>query len=379
MNTSNLTQRRLLIAVVFFINVAMQGMAQLILKVPKWEKFVKITTEGVNLRKAPSTSSPKLLSQYEYGDNTMADDEAFYWGTSGGYTVHFNIGDIFPVLRETDEWYCLYFPDMWCERYINSKEVYIMKKFCTQVFPVDFDDEDMDFTEMETVLGSDGLLIGTYYFGSASREPFARFGHKVGKYIVTADYGDAGLDYALTCCEGEGYPDVIFDINKVKNNDVLAFLHKNKVASSVYDVWVRFPDCWRQFGVDASLYPTESYTFAENLPVAPKPNVDNGPVFDAVDEPAQFPGDVYAFLSRNIQYPVACQRQGIQGRVLVQFVINTNGSITEVKTLRSPDSQLTEEAERVVKLMPRWRPARKGNKPVRMRYTLPIMFRLPSK
>lgn len=376
MNTSKLTQRQLLIAVVFLVNVAMQGMAQLTLKVPKWEKFVKITTEGVNLRKAPNSSSPKLLSQYEYGDNTLGDAEAYYWGTSGGYTVHLNKGDIFPVLHETSEWYCLYFPDIWYERYIASKEVYIMKKFCTQVFPVDIDNEHMGFTGMEQVPSSDGLLIGTYYFGSASREPFVRFGHKVGKYIVAADYGDAGYDYALTCCEGETYLEMIFDINKVKNNDVLTFLHKNKVASSVYDVWVRFPDCCRQFVVDASLYPTESYTFAENLPVAPKPNTDNGPVYDFVDEPAKFPGDVYAFLSQNIKYPVECQRQGIQGRVLVQFVINTNGSITEVKTMRSPDSKLTEEAERVVKMMPRWNPARKGNKTVRMRCTLPIMFRL---
>lgn len=375
MNTSKLTQRRLLMAVVFLINVAMQGMAQLTLKVPKWEKFVKITTEGVNLRKAPNSSSPKLISQYEYDSN--GDSEAYYWGTNGGYTVHFNQGDIFPVLRETGEWYCLYFPDMWCERYIASKEVYIMKKFCTQVFPLDFDDEDMGFTEMQPVPGSDGLLIGTYYFGSPSRRPFVRIGHKVGKYIIGADYEDAGLDFAMQyTTEGDGPLDLYFDINKVKNNDVLTFLHKNKVASSVYDVWVRFPDCCRQFGVDASLYPTESYTFAENLPVAPKPNADNGPVYDFVDEPAKFPGDVYAFLSQNIKYPVECQRQGIQGRVLVQFVINTNGSITEVKTMRSPDSKLTEEAERVVKMMPRWNPARIGNKTVRMRCTLPIMFKL---
>ena len=67
---------------------------------------------------------------------------------------------------------------------------------------------------------------------------------------------------------------------------------------------------------------------------------------------------------------------GIQGRVFVSFVVNKDGSIVDVKTLRSPDPLLTKEAERVVKLMPKWVPAIQGWKNVRSRFTLPIMFTL---
>ena len=98
-----------------------------------------------------------------------------------------------------------------------------------------------------------------------------------------------------------------------------------------------------------------------------------------VEENAQFPGGdqaCYEWLSKNIKYPSICAEQGVQGRVILNFVVNRDGSITEVKVLRSPDPNLSKEAERVVKLMPKWKPARQGNKTVRARFTLPVMFRL---
>ena len=104
--------------------------------------------------------------------------------------------------------------------------------------------------------------------------------------------------------------------------------------------------------------------------------VDDDRILDVPEESAEFPGDVYAWLNKNIKYPAICQEQNIQGRVSVQFVINKDGSIVDVKVLRSPDDHLSKEAERVVKSMPKWKPARQGNKPVRMRYVLPVMFRL---
>ena len=60
----------------------------------------------------------------------------------------------------------------------------------------------------------------------------------------------------------------------------------------------------------------------------------------------------------------------------MQFVVNKDGSIVDVEVVRSPDASLSKEAERVVKLMPRWKPARQGNKPVRSRFRLPVMFKL---
>lgn len=102
------------------------------------------------------------------------------------------------------------------------------------------------------------------------------------------------------------------------------------------------------------------------------------PVTDNVEKNAQFPGGdaaLYEWLSKNVRYPATAMEQGIQGRVLVQFVVEKDGSITEVSVMRSPDPLLSKEAERVVKEMPRWNPAEIGGKTVRSRFNLPIMFR----
>ena len=74
--------------------------------------------------------------------------------------------------------------------------------------------------------------------------------------------------------------------------------------------------------------------------------------------------------------PSICQEQGVQGRVTVSFVVNRDGSIVDVNVVRSPDEHLSAEAMRVVKLMPKWKPARQGNKTVRSRFMLPVLFRL---
>ncbi len=115
-------------------------------------------------------------------------------------------------------------------------------------------------------------------------------------------------------------------------------------------------------------------------PVGPvREESDDDRIFEVVEENAQFPGGddaCYKWLSDNIKYPAIAQEQGIQGRVFVQFVVNKDGTIVDVKVLRSPDPSLSKEAERVVKLMPKWKPARQGNKPVRSRFNLPVMFRL---
>ena len=115
-------------------------------------------------------------------------------------------------------------------------------------------------------------------------------------------------------------------------------------------------------------------------PVGPVVEADDDDrIYEMVEENAQFPGGdeaCFKWLSEHIKYPSICQEQGVQGRVIVNFVVNKDGSIVDVKTMRSPDANLTKEAERVVKMMPKWKPARQGNKPVRSRFTLPVMFRL---
>ena len=113
-------------------------------------------------------------------------------------------------------------------------------------------------------------------------------------------------------------------------------------------------------------------------PPAPKPEVSNK-VFDVVEEMPSFPGGqaaLMSFLSSNIKYPVVAQENGVQGRVIVGFVVERDGSITDVKVMRSVDPSLDREAQRVVKAMPRWKPGKQNGSAVRVKYTVPVTFRL---
>ena len=115
-------------------------------------------------------------------------------------------------------------------------------------------------------------------------------------------------------------------------------------------------------------------------PVGPVVEVDDDErIYEVVEENAQFPGGDEAcmkWLAEHLKYPSICQAQGVQGRVFVSFVVNKDGSIVDVEIKRSPDPNLSKEAERVVKSMPKWKPARQGNRTVRSRFNLPVMFRL---
>ena len=113
-------------------------------------------------------------------------------------------------------------------------------------------------------------------------------------------------------------------------------------------------------------------------PPAPKPEVSNK-VFDVVEEMPHFPGGaaaLQAFLSSNTKYPVVAQENGVQGRVIVSFVVERDGSITDVRVVRSVDPSLDREASRVVRSMPRWSPGKQNGAAVRVKYTVPVVFRL---
>lgn len=113
-------------------------------------------------------------------------------------------------------------------------------------------------------------------------------------------------------------------------------------------------------------------------PPAPKPEVSNK-VFDVVEEMPHFPGGpaaLQAFLSSNTKYPVVAQENGVQGRVTVAFVVERDGSITDVRVVRSVDPSLDREASRVVRSMPRWSPGKQNGSTVRVKYTVPVVFRL---
>ena len=102
-------------------------------------------------------------------------------------------------------------------------------------------------------------------------------------------------------------------------------------------------------------------------------------IFDVVEKMPEFPGGnaaLMSYLAKNIKYPTIAQENGTQGRVIVQFVVNKDGSIVDAKVARSVDPYLDKEALRVINSMPKWNPGMQRNKPVRVKYTVPVMFRL---
>lgn len=102
-------------------------------------------------------------------------------------------------------------------------------------------------------------------------------------------------------------------------------------------------------------------------------------IFDIVEKMPEFPGGTAAlmkYLSEHIKYPTISQENGVQGRVIVQFVVNRDGSIVDAKVARGVDPYLDKEALRVVSSMPKWNPGMQRSKAVRVKYTLPVMFRL---
>lgn len=95
-----------------------------------------------------------------------------------------------------------------------------------------------------------------------------------------------------------------------------------------------------------------------------------------VEEMPAFPGDLTEFLMKNMKYPAQAKEKEIQGKVIAQFVINEKGNVTQIEILKSPDESLSKEAVRLIELMPAWRPGKQNGKPVMVKYTLPILFKL---
>ena len=111
----------------------------------------------------------------------------------------------------------------------------------------------------------------------------------------------------------------------------------------------------------------------------PKGEPQEKVIFQVVEEMPQFPGgmgEAMKFLAKNMKYPVAAQQAKIEGRVIVQFVIERDGSVSDVKVMRGVSPELDAEAIRVVSMMPKWIPGKQRGKAVAVKYTMPIMFRL---
>ena len=125
-----------------------------------------------------------------------------------------------------------------------------------------------------------------------------------------------------------------------------------------------------------------SFTFSKaqsESHAPPSPNDPHEKVFSFVEQNPIFPGGDAAlmkFLQQNINYPKRARRLDIEGKVVVKFIIDENGAITNVQVVKSVDKDLDAEAIRVVKLLPNFIPGHQQGKPVKVYFNLPIVFRL---
>lgn len=136
----------------------------------------------------------------------------------------------------------------------------------------------------------------------------------------------------------------------------------------------------------ASSRPNKTTQNGQNAPEPVRSEPQNKPqsvnstrVYDVVEQMPSFPGGISGlrtYLNQNIRYPAEAQEICVQGRVVVSFVVGKDGHISDVTVLRSVDPSLDKEAVRVIRNMPRWSPGKQGGEPVRVRYNVPVSFRL---
>lgn len=114
-------------------------------------------------------------------------------------------------------------------------------------------------------------------------------------------------------------------------------------------------------------------------PPEPPKHEEEQKVFDVVEQMPMFPGGDAAlkkYLNENVKYPVVAQENGVQGRVVIGFIVEKDGSITDVKVVKSVDPSLDKEALRAVSNMPRWTPGKQNGQSVRVKYVVPVSFKL---
>lgn len=103
------------------------------------------------------------------------------------------------------------------------------------------------------------------------------------------------------------------------------------------------------------------------------------PIYNVIDQMPEFPGgidELLQFINDNMKYPTKAQTEGIQGRVTVQFIVDENGCIIEPNIVRSVEPSLDKEALRIIKMLPQWKPGTLKGKAVKVKYTVPVVFKL---
>lgn len=159
----------------------------------------------------------------------------------------------------------------------------------------------------------------------------------------------------------------------------------SKMGRAKYLVFLPLAALLLQFcNIDSAKKESLTDNIAEEKPVAEaiiseSTTKHEGQVFTVVEEMPKFPGgeqELLKFINDNIKYPKIAQENGIQGRVIASFVVNKDGSVTDYEVVRGVDPVLDAEALRVISIFPEWTPGKQRGETVRVKYTVPITFRL---
>lgn len=154
-----------------------------------------------------------------------------------------------------------------------------------------------------------------------------------------------------------------------------------KVKGKVVRSYFRLPINFRLPDTEKKVTVIQGKPSGEVTVIGPTGQVIDNTVFSNPETRAEFPGGeeaMYKWIADHLKYPEECKAKNIQGRVTAQFVVNIDGSITEIKVIKSPDELLSQEAIRVISAMPKWKPATSdGKNPVKSHWRIPLNFRLP--
>jgi protein TonB len=162
-------------------------------------------------------------------------------------------------------------------------------------------------------------------------------------------------------------PPVVTRDENVRDEDVM--LTQQELTDTQVDISVANVEGVREGGIDIRDLAEQRVVVQEEKPQ----------IFSHVESPPQFPGgekELMKWLSENIKYPPIAAEQGIEGRVVLRFVVSPDGSVGQVEIQRSLDPSCDKEAQRVVKNMPKWQPGKQNGNAVFVYYTLPVLFQL---
>ena len=208
------------------------------------------------------------------------------------------------------------------------------------------------------------------------------------------DNHDANFDYLAVCGLTSENIDAIFVLQSEESkslygeagkNGVIHFRVKGKTAKDMTTALAKYAQrTGNEEPLKISIKKPATIDEIQAVGYAPTPktndpSAEQGEIFQVVEEQPMFPGgmeELMKFLQTNIRYPKEAQERGLQGRVIVQFVVNKDGSICDEHVVKSVDPQLDAEALRIVRSMPNWTPGKQRGEAVRVRFTLPVTFRL---